>query len=82
VESLDVPGALIVADRVLDKESENAIKTTASSHTTTDRRNHMAQDAVQPITDNIQLHRRFAIQTDESVDVSDEAQLLVYILVF
>lgn len=33
-------------------------------------------------SENIKLHERFAIQIDESVDISDEAELLVYIRYF
>jgi hypothetical protein len=37
----------------------------------------MAQN-VEQIREKIKLDKRFAINTDESVDVSDEAELLLY----
>jgi hypothetical protein len=75
-----VPGALSIADKVLDKISANAIKTIQSSDTTIHRRIHdIAQDVVEQITENIKLDKRFPIQIYESVDVSDETGLLVYI---
>jgi hypothetical protein len=42
----------------------------------------MAQDFVEQITENIEIDKIFAIQIDESVDVSDEAELLLYIRYF
>ena len=75
-----MPGALIIADKMLDKKSANAIKTIPSSDTTVGRRmQDMAQDVAEQITENIKIDKGFAIQIDESVDVSDEAELLVYI---
>jgi hypothetical protein len=45
VESLIVPGALIIADKMLDKKSAKVIKTIPSSDTSVGRRVHdMAQD--------------------------------------
>lgn len=83
VESLIMPGALILAYKMLDKKTANAIKTIQSSDTTPHCTIHdMAQDAVEQITVNVKLDKRFAIQTDESMEVSDEAELLVYIKYF
>jgi len=42
----------------------------------------MAQDVVSQIVESIKIDRRFAIQIDESVDVSDEAELLIYVRYF
>ena len=42
----------------------------------------MAQDVVEQITEDNKTDRRFAIQIDEYVDVSDEAELLAYIQYF
>jgi hypothetical protein len=83
VESLIVTGALIIADKILDKKSANPIKTIPSSETTVGYRIHdRAQDVVEQITVNIKIDKRFAIQIGESVDVCDEAELLVYIRYF
>jgi hypothetical protein len=83
MDSLIVPCALIIVDKMLDKRTETAIKTISSSDTSIYRRNRdMAQDIVEQITDNIELDKRFAIQIDELVDVSDCAELLVYIWYF
>jgi hypothetical protein len=47
VESLIVPGALIIADKMLDKKSAKVTKTIPSSDTSVGRRVHdMAQDVV------------------------------------
>ncbi|KDR09219.1 Zinc finger MYM-type protein 6 [Zootermopsis nevadensis] len=42
----------------------------------------MAQDVVEQITENIKIDKIFAIEIDESMDVSNEAKLLVYIQYF
>lgn len=78
-----MPGALKLADKMLDKKTANEVKTIQGSDTTAHCTIHdMAQDAVEQITENIKLDKRFAIQTDESVDVSDEAEMLLYIWYF
>jgi hypothetical protein len=65
---------------MLDKKCAKVIKTIPSSDTTVGRRVHdMAQDVVEQIVENIKMDKRFAIQIDESVDVSDEAELLIYV---
>jgi hypothetical protein len=64
-----VPGALIVADKMLDKISVKAIKAIASSDTNSGRRIHdMAQNVVEQITENIKIDEKSSIQIDESVD--------------
>jgi hypothetical protein len=84
IEYLIVPGALIIADKMLHKKkSANAIKRIPSSDTTVGSRIHdMAQEVVEQITENIKIDKKFTIQIDESVDVSDEADLFVYIRYF
>jgi hypothetical protein len=82
-ESVIVSGALITVDKMLDKKSANAVKTIASSDTTLSRRiRDMARDVVEQITENIKIDQIFAIQIDESMNVSDETELLVYIRYF
>lgn len=69
--------ALIIADKMLERKSANAIKRILRSDTTVGRRIHdMGQGVVEHITENIKIDKRFAIQIDRSVDVSDEAKLL------
>jgi hypothetical protein len=83
VESLVVPGALITTHKMLDKISENAMKAIVSADTTVRRRIHdMAKDVVEQITENIKFDEKFAIQIYESVALSDEAELFVYIRYF
>jgi hypothetical protein len=63
VESLIDPGALIIADKMLDKKSAKVIKTIPSSDTSVGSRVHdMAQDVVEQIVENIKMDKRFAIQ--------------------
>jgi hypothetical protein len=63
---------------MLDKKSAEVIKTIPSSDTSVGRRVHdMAQGVVEQIVENIKMNKRFAIQIDESADVSDEVELLI-----
>jgi hypothetical protein len=58
------------------------MKTIPSSDTTLHRRIHYIVQDVEQITENIKRDKKFAIQIDVSVDVSDEDELLVYIRYF
>jgi hypothetical protein len=60
-EFLIVSSALFVADKMLDKKSANAIKTIQSSDTNVHCGIYdIAQHAVEQITQNIKLDKRFA----------------------
>lgn len=83
VEAFIIPGALIIAQKMLDTKSVNSIKMIPSSNTAVSRRIHeMTQVVVEQTIEKIKLDKRFAIQIDEWTDISNDAQLIVYVRYF
>ncbi|XP_064413708.1 zinc finger MYM-type protein 6-like [Latimeria chalumnae] len=75
METLIIPGALIIAEKMLGDKAVNAIKSIPHSDTSMARRiDEMAHDV-----QNITLDKGFALQLDESTDVSNNAQLIMYV---
>ena len=74
-ENLIIPGALIIAENMLGGAAVNAIKSIPFSDTTMARRiEEMACDVSQQVIEKIKQDKRFALQLDESTDISNQAQ--------
>jgi len=68
---------------MLDIKTPAIITFIPGSNTSVGRRiADVAQDVVAQIVESIKIDRRFAIRIDEFVDVSDEAELLIYVRYF
>ena len=79
-ENLIIPGALIIAENMLGGAAVNAIKSIPFSDTTMARRiEEMACDVSQQVIEKIKQDKRLALQLDESTDISNQAQLLMYV---
>ncbi|KAI6659528.1 SCAN domain-containing protein 3-like [Oopsacas minuta] len=65
---------------MLGAAAVNAIKSIPFSDTTMARRiEEMACDVSQQVIEKIKQDKRFALQLDESTDISNQAQLLMYV---
>lgn len=79
-EELIAPAASILAETMLDKKAADAIKTVPLSNDTICRRvDDMAGDIIEQVVDKLKRAGSFAIQLDESTDVSGEAQLATFV---
>ncbi|KAJ8967282.1 hypothetical protein NQ314_002955 [Rhamnusium bicolor] len=64
---------------MFDSKAVQAIKTIPYSDTTTVRRTQeMAQDVHEQLLQEIKIDHRFSLQLDESTDVANEAQMIMY----
>ena len=79
-EELILPAAVKLAERMGDKKVASAIKSVPLSSDTVCRRvDEMAVDIVEQVVDKLKRAGSFAIQLDESVDVSGKAQLSAFV---
>ncbi|KAJ8394211.1 hypothetical protein AAFF_G00047940 [Aldrovandia affinis] len=79
-EELILPAAVKLAERMADKKAADAIKTVPLSNDTVCRRiDEMAGDIVEQVVDKLKQAGSFAIQLDESTDVSGQAQLTAFV---
>uniref|UniRef100_A0A8C1WF61 DUF4371 domain-containing protein n=1 Tax=Cyprinus carpio TaxID=7962 RepID=A0A8C1WF61_CYPCA len=79
-EELFVPAAAILAEKMLDKKAAKAIKTVPLSNDTVCRRiDDMAEDIVAQVVDNLKWTTSFALQLDESTDISSKSQFVAFV---
>ena len=79
-EEVIKPALQIVAEELLDKETERKLQKIPLSDTTVSRRGiHMAEDLLEQLLDKIKKVPCYGLQLDESTDIGSRAQLLVYI---
>uniref|UniRef100_A0A671KL09 HAT C-terminal dimerisation domain-containing protein n=1 Tax=Sinocyclocheilus anshuiensis TaxID=1608454 RepID=A0A671KL09_9TELE len=79
-EELIVPAAAILTETMLDKKAAKAIKTVPLSNDTVCRRiDDMAEDIVAQVVGNLKQTSSFALQLDESTDISGESQLVAFV---
>ena len=79
-ENLIIPGVLMIAENMLGAAAVNAIKSISFSDTTMARRiEEMACDVSQQVIEKIKQDKCFALQLDESTDISNQAQFLMYV---
>ncbi|KAK9958613.1 hypothetical protein ABG768_025346 [Culter alburnus] len=79
-EELIVPAAAILAETMLDKKAAKAIKTVPLSNDTVCRRiDDMAEDIVAQVVEKLKQATSFALQLDESTDISGESQLVAFV---
>uniref|UniRef100_A0A671QJ58 Uncharacterized protein n=1 Tax=Sinocyclocheilus anshuiensis TaxID=1608454 RepID=A0A671QJ58_9TELE len=77
---LIVPAAAILAETMLDKKAAKAIKTVPLSNDTVCRRiDDMAEDIIAQVVGNLKRTTSFALQLDESTDISGESQLVAFV---
>lgn len=70
-EELIAPAAAVLAETMVDKKAADAIRSVPLSNDTICRRvDEMAGDTVQQVTDKLKRAGSFAVQFDESTDVS------------
>ncbi|XP_068207463.1 protein FAM200C-like [Palaemon carinicauda] len=80
-ETLVKPCLLRAANTVLGEESQRKLSKISLSDNTVKRRiDELSEDIKEQVLDKIKASRFFAIQSDESTDVSHLCQLLVYSL--
>lgn len=79
-EELILPAAVILAETMIDKKAADALKTVPLSNNTVCRRiDDMAVDIVDQVVEKLKLSGSFALQLDESTDVSGEGQLIAFV---
>uniref|UniRef100_A0A8C1M8T8 C2H2-type domain-containing protein n=1 Tax=Cyprinus carpio TaxID=7962 RepID=A0A8C1M8T8_CYPCA len=79
-EELILPAAVILAETMIDKKAADALKTVPlSNNTVCWRIDDMAVDIVDQVVEKLKLSGSFALQLDESTDVSGEAQLIAFV---
>lgn len=79
-EELILPAAVILAETMIDKKAADALKTVPLSNNTVCRRiDDVAVDIVDQVVEKFKLSGSFAMQLDESTDVSGEAQLIAFV---
>lgn len=79
-EELILPAAVILAETMIYKKAADALKTVPLSNNTVCRRiDDMAVDIVDQVVEKLKLSGSFALQLDESTDVSGEAQLIAFV---
>ena len=85
VETIAIPSAKLIAEKMLDKPKKmlDAIRAIPCSDNTVSRRiQDMATDIRKQIVEHVTMNKKFSIQLDESTDVANCAQLIVYIRFF
>jgi len=79
-ENLIIPAAVKIAEIMFDKKEVDIIKTIPCSNDTIKRRiTDMAEDIIKQVNEKIIFKKQFALQLDESTDISNCAQLIVFI---
>ncbi|XP_068122103.1 zinc finger MYM-type protein 6-like [Hyperolius riggenbachi] len=79
-ESLIIPDAVRIAEIMFGKAEVDKIKTIPHSNDTISRRiEDMGDDIIKQISQKIILQKQFALQIDESTDISNSAQLMIFV---
>ena len=79
-EELILPAAVVMVETMVDKKTANQIKSIPLSHQTVSRRiNEMGTDIIDQVVNKVKASNSFAIQIDESTDVSGQAQLISFV---
>ncbi|XP_047028008.1 protein FAM200A-like [Helicoverpa zea] len=79
-ENLILPAALDMVDITVSKQEANKLKNIPLSDNTITRRiNDMAKDIQEQVVEKLKNSQHFALQFDESTDVSDCAQFVVFV---
>lgn len=79
-EELIVPAAAVLAETMLDKKAADAIKTVPLSNDTVCRRtDDMSADILAQVVEKLKRSDYFALQLDESTDVSGKSQLVAFV---
>ena len=79
-EEVIKPALQIVAEQLLDKETERKFQNIPLSDTTVSRRGfHMAEDLLEQLLCKIGKVPCYGLQLDESTDIGRRAQLLVFV---
>lgn len=79
-EELIVPAAAILAETMLDKKAADAIKTVPLSNDTVCRQiDDMSADILAQVVEKLKRADYFALQLDESTDVSGKSQLVAFV---
>ncbi|KAK2716898.1 hypothetical protein QYM36_007143 [Artemia franciscana] len=79
-ECLILPALVKVSEIMFDTKTATALQSTPVSNNTISRRiEDIASDIVMQVIEQIKLTKMFALQLDESTDVSGEAQVIVFV---
>lgn len=75
-----MPAAAILTETMLDKKAAKAIKTVPLSNDTVCHRiDDMAEDIVAKVVGNLKRTTSFALQLDDSTDITGESQLVAFV---
>ena len=79
-ECLILPALVKVSEIMFDTKTATALQSIPVSNNTISRRiEDIASDIVMQVIEQIKLTKMFALQLDESTDVSGEAQVIVFV---
>lgn len=79
-ENLILPAALDMVEIMVSKQEANKLKNIPLSDNTISRRiNDMAKDIQEQVVEKLKNSQHFALQFDESTDVSNCAQFVVFV---
>jgi hypothetical protein len=82
VQELVVPSAIEIASIMFDDKIVLQIKAIPCSDNTVQRKIvEMAEDVTYQVVEKIMLAKQFALQLDEGTDISNEAELVVFVRV-
>ena len=79
-EELILPAAGVMAEIMLDKKTADQLKAVPLSHQTVSRRvSEMSADITDQVVNKLKASQSFALQVDESTDISGQAHLVSFV---